>query len=116
MFEMYSQGDPKFMGILTLILACLIVIFLVAIVKKTDEHQLNKSIQLLKSLGTLALVIGILGQLIGLFNAFSVMESVQGVSPAILYGGLKVSMITTMYGLVIFIANLLCAMVLRRFR
>lgn len=116
MIEMYSQGDPKFMGILTVILICLLVLCGFTIVKKSDKQQVEKTIQLLKYLGALGLVLGILGQLIGLYNALSVMESVQGVSPAIVYGGLKVSIITTLYGLVIFIAYLICAMILRQVR
>lgn len=54
--------------------------------------------------GMLALVVGVLGQLIGLYEG---MKSIAGsggeVSQAILAGGIKVSSITTLYGLVIFI-------------
>ena len=92
------------MGILTLILLSLL----------GDEKQLNQSIQWLKSIGTLGLVVGILGQLIGLYSAFSVMETTGGISPAILAGGLKVSLVTTLYGLLIYIIYLVCSMILKR--
>lgn len=114
MFEMYSQGAPIFMGILSLILLSLLVVFVMSIMKKGDEKKLNHSIQLLKSIGTLGLVFGVLGQLLGLYSALSVMETAQGISPTILYGGLKVSMITTLYGLLIFIIYLGCSLILRR--
>lgn len=114
MFNLFSQGGPLFMGILTLILLSLIAVFVMAISKKGDEKQHNQSIQWLKSIGTLGLVVGVLGQLIGLFSAFSVMETTQGISTAILVGGLKVSLITTLYGLLIYIIYLVCSMILKQ--
>ena len=36
-----------------------------------------------------------------LFSAFSVIETSQGISPAMLASGLKISLITTLYGLLI---------------
>lgn len=116
MFQLFSQGGPLFMGILTLILLSLLIVFVMSIMKKGDEKQLNQSIQWLKSIGTLGLVVGILGQLIGLYSAFSVIETGQEISPAILAGGLKISLITTLYGLLIYIIHLLCSMILKRIR
>jgi len=49
MFKLFSQGGPLFMGMLTLILFALLVVFVVSIMKKGDEKQLNQSIQWLKS-------------------------------------------------------------------
>lgn len=59
----------------------------------------------LKELGLLALAIGILGQLIGIYDAFSVFETTE-ISSALLAGGLKVSLTTTLYGLLIYILSL----------
>jgi len=42
------------------------------------------------------------------------METTQGISPAILASGLKVSLITTLYGLLIYIIYLVCSMILKR--
>ena len=114
MFDIFSQGGPLFMGILSLILLSLMAVFVVSIIKKRDEKQLLQSIQWLKSLGTLGLVVGILCQLIGLFSAFSVIETSQGISPTMLASGLKVSMITTLYGLIIFITYILFSMIFKR--
>jgi len=50
-------------------------------------------------------VVGILGQLLGLYQAFSVIEAAGAISSAILAGGLKVSMIPTLYGIVIFLLS-----------
>jgi len=114
MFDIFSQGGPLFMGILTLILLSLMAVFVLSLIKKRDEKQLLQSIQWLKSLGTLGLVFGILGQLIGLFSAFSVIETSQGISSTMLASGLKVSMITTLYGLIIYITYIVFSMILKR--
>ncbi len=67
--------------------------------------------QWVKELGILALTIGILGQLIGLYSAFNAMEQAPDISPEMLAGGLKVSMITTLYGFLIFIISLVIRIV-----
>lgn len=53
--------------------------------------------------GSLAFVIGLFGQIIGLYGAFFAIETVGEVSQAMLAGGLKVSSITTLYGFFCFL-------------
>lgn len=87
----FMMGGPLFMGLLTLILLAILVVFF------TGRQGF-------KELGILALTVGILGQLIGLFSAFEVMES-SAISQSLLAGGLKVSSITTIYGMLIYILS-----------
>ncbi len=106
--SLFYMGGPLFMGILTLIgLVGLSwsVIMARVIFSSTDAdiQQGRYRLTYIKSIGTLALVTGILAQLIGLYSAFEAIESVESVSPQMLAGGLKVSSITTLYGLLIFI-------------
>lgn len=91
------------MGILTIVLILIIVQSIRVFTINSDENGIHRSQALLKGIGLLALVIGILGQLIGLFDAFSAIQQMGQVPPAMLAGGLKVSLITTLYGLIIFI-------------
>ncbi len=116
MFDLFSQGGPIFMGMLTLILLALFTVFVMSIIKKGNEKELTSSLQWLKSIGTLGLVVGVLGQLIGLYSAFAVMETMEGISPSILAGGLRVSLITTLYGVIIFVLYLILSMILKRIR
>ena len=67
------------------------------------DKQINVSSVL--QLGIFAAVFGIFGQCIGLFQAFMAIEEAGDISPAIIFGGLKVSMITTLYGLMIFLIS-----------
>jgi hypothetical protein len=90
----FMMGGPLFMGILTLVGVAMLVAFF-----------LKKNV--VKQLGLLALAVGVLGQMIGLFGAFEAIESVGGVSQPMLAGGLKVSSITTIYGLLIYVISLL---------
>lgn len=103
MLKLFYEGGPLFMGILTIVLILVIVQSIRIFTINSDEQWLLKNRSLLKGIGLLALVIGILGQLIGLFDAFGAIQQMGQVSPAMLAGGLKVSLITTLYGLIIFI-------------
>jgi hypothetical protein len=91
MMDLFYQGGPLFMSILS---------FLLLGVLWTAWKGGP-----LKELGLLALAIGILGQLIGIYDAFSVFETTE-ISSALLAGGLKVSLTTTLYGLLIYILSL----------
>lgn len=92
MLDYFIMGGPLFMGILTLILLLMIY----GAVRK----------RYVKELGLLALAVGFMGQLLGLFGAFEGIEQMGGVSQPILAGGLKVSSITSVYGLLIYIVSL----------
>ena len=112
MIDLFYMGGPLFMGILTLLL--LIILSLagyraIQIVNDKVEHVTTFRYHLthIKSMGMFTLVCGILGQLIGLYQAFSVIERVGAISPALLAGGLKVSMISTLYGVLIFLLSYL---------
>ena len=99
MLDYFYMGGPLFMGMLTLIFIALVV----AAVLKKD----------VKEIGLLALALGILGQLIGLMGAFEGIEAMGGVSQSIIVGGLKVSSITSIYGLLIYIVSLIVQVVQR---
>lgn len=94
MFHLFYAGGPLFMSILTLEL--LLLLF--------SAFKLQEWV---KEIGILALATGILGQIIGLYAAFEAIEAAADISPAMLAGGLKVSLITTIYGLLIFVISLL---------
>jgi len=99
MLDYFYMGGPLFMGMLTLIFIALIV---AAVLKKG-----------VKEIGLLALAMGFLGQLIGLMGAFEGIEAMGGVSQSLLAGGLKVSSITSIYGLLIYIISLIIQVVQR---
>ncbi len=104
MMNLFMMGGPLFMGILSLMLIGVII----SVVRylKAEEKTKNK-LDLIKSFGLLAMVTGILGQLIGLFDALKAIEMAGQIAPGILAAGVKISMITTLYGLTIYVISLI---------
>ena len=100
------------MGILTLILLVNIVLaiyFAIMILngKSQGKDQSGNRISLIKSVGLFAFVVGVFAQLIGLYSAFSAIQEMGDISPGLVAGGLRVSMITNLYGIAIFLLSYL---------
>ncbi|MGV6846365.1 MAG: MotA/TolQ/ExbB proton channel family protein [Lutibacter sp.] len=93
MIDLFYKGGPLFMSILTLELFALII-------------AAWKAPAWIKEIGLLALITGILGQLIGLYAAFVAIEKMGDISVTLLVGGLKISSITTIYGILIYILSI----------
>ena len=66
----------------------------------------------IKAIGIFAIVWGVFGQSIGLFSALQAMEAAADISPQMIYGGIKVSFITTLYGMFIFLLSWLITIVM----
>ena len=100
------------MGILTVVLIIMVAWavyhFLPVLLRKEADSVKSKSrLKHIKTIGTFALITGILGQLIGLISAFDAIEQAGGVQQGILAGGLKVSTIPTIYGILIYMISLM---------
>ncbi len=117
MLQLFSEGGILFMSILTLCLLLMLVLSVYYGIKvfkadATSDSLIRHRLYYVKSIGLLSLVLGILGQLIGLYTAFGVIQKAGQISQALLAGGLKISMITTLYGMLIFILSYLIWLVL----
>lgn len=66
-----------------------------------DAAKLRRMNSVVLQLGILAFFLGILSQAMGLMQAFQVIQQVGDVSPALLAGGLYVSLIAPVWGLII---------------
>ena len=111
MKEWFVMGGSLFMGILTILLVIIVAVtvyFAISIAngKAADKESLRHQLRYIKSLGLFTMITGILGQMIGLFSAFIAIEAAEDISPAIIAGGLKVSMITSLTGIVIFLISI----------
>ena len=104
MFKLFIQGGAGFMTILTVLL---VAIFFAA----------WKAPRWVKEIGLFALAFGFLGHLLGVFQVLSAMrdyaaEQGSGVGlldllPArVLLGGLKVTMNTLIYGVIVYLVSL----------
>jgi biopolymer transport protein ExbB/TolQ len=84
------------------------------VAERALKPRVTKSLDLILYLGSFSFVFGIFGQLIGLYEAFSVLSKIGAVSPKMLMSGLKVSTISTLYGFAIFLGASIIWFVLRR--
>ncbi|AZQ63294.1 hypothetical protein EI427_13910 [Flammeovirga pectinis] len=100
----YYEGGYLFMNIISIVG---ILMFLFMILRglgiSNNMIQPAKSQKLMKEASILALVLGILGQLIGLYSAMVAIAAQGGVSMQILASGIRVSSNTTLYGFFFFV-------------
>ena len=111
MKDWFLEGGTLFMSILTILLVILVAVvvyFAITIAngKASDKPNFRHQLKYVRSIGLFIMVTGILGQLIGLFSAFNAIEAVQDISPSILAGGLKISMITSLTGIFIYLISI----------
>jgi hypothetical protein len=105
MFELFIQGGWLFMSLVT-IMGLLMLYFAargatIVLANNTPYQQGN--LYYIRFFGMLALVTGILGQVIGLYDAMIAVSQSEHVSQQMLAGGIRVSSITTLYGFLVFI-------------
>jgi hypothetical protein len=110
MIDLLFEGGILFMGTLT-------VFFLVNILlivrngvfintgKFTTYEAAIRSVDYVKYVGVLAFTFGILGQFIGLYSGFAAIQQLGTIAPDLLAGGLKVSSIASIYGMIIFVLS-----------
>lgn len=116
MLKLFDEGGAPFMGLLTILLLLIIIQTVRTRLKfsngAVDFDQGTKMAGYVRSLGILAFVLGVLAQLIGLYSAFGFIQEVGQISQVMLISGIKVSMITTIYGLIILVISMILWMVL----
>jgi len=105
--EFHYVGGIFFMSILSISLTFIIAATTLNILRLArGKYQGAKqllSIGDIKAIGVFAIVWGVFGQSIGLFSALDAMEAAGDIAPAMVYGGLKVSFVPTLYGVFIFL-------------
>ena len=116
MKDLFLMGGPSFMATLTLFLIITTAWFIYHFIISYNSNKINqeKLLRLFgygKSIGLFSLIIGITGQMVGISAMFSAIEeAIQGgeeVIPVLVYGGIKVTMIVTMYGMLIYLLSIL---------
>jgi len=112
MLHLFYEGGILFMSILTLLLLVLLSISVyygtLIFTSGTIQNDLvHHRITYIKSIGHLSFVVGIFGQLLGMYEGFSKIQMVGKISQALLVAGIRISMITTLYGMIILILSYL---------
>jgi hypothetical protein len=107
--ELYQWGGAPFMHPLTLLFVADLAVLAYVVVKYVlNKHIPAGPLESIKQIGTLALAWGILSSLVGLFQAFEALEASQEIIPfQVIMGGMKVSLITVIYGLIVYCISLI---------
>lgn len=106
--ELYVQGGAPFMHPITLVFLANLIVIILIIMRLIQKKQIHsKWIEAIKQLGGLASVLGAFGTIIGFYYAFSSLEAMTETLPLnIISGGVKVALITVLYGLIVHIISL----------
>lgn len=99
-FAKLNEGGPLFMYVILFLLILILVLLVKGFLEKGNNP---KTLSLIGSIGLFTVVWGFLGQTLGLIGAFQAIEKVGDVSMALLAGGLKVSLLAPIFGLIVFL-------------
>ena len=94
------EGNPVFMFPILFLLILILVLIVRGLINKNNN---SKTISLISSVGLFTLVWGILGQTFGLIKAFDAVQVAGDISIGIVAGGIKISLLTTLFGLFTFL-------------
>ena len=108
MYDIHVEGGMPFMAPLSFIFLTIIGLIASAILSAIRKKRMNEKIlEFMRQLGGLALAFGTFGTIIGLYFAFKSLAEMKETLPLnVIMGGLKVGLITVIYGLIIFLISL----------
>jgi hypothetical protein len=113
--ELYVSGGALYMHPITLVFIANLVLIIITILQIVQKKNVNqKLIEMGKQLGGLALALGVFSTVVGLFQAFDALENSKDIIPfQVIMGGLKVALITALYGLIVFCISQLVYIILK---
>lgn len=114
-WELHIVGGQVYMFPLLILLVVNIFLILFVSVNFLLKKQINVTwLEAIKQIGSLAAAWGTWSTLFGLFQAFNAIEmEPQTIPLQVISGGMKVALITILYGLIIFCVSLLAYIVLK---
>ena len=114
LFDRFLEGGSLFMSLILICLLMSIFFTVKSILKiKTDKEVSKKILKHISDSGTLGLALGVMGAFLGLISAFDVLEASGAAEPAIIAGGLKVALLSPLFGLFTFSVSKLAILILR---
>ena len=100
-----SDGGLVFMLPLVAMILLIVILLILAFTKKQQQAKFSK---LIAHISLFALVWGFLGSVLGLIQAFDAIQAVGDISSGMMAGGLKVALITTLFGAITFLIGRFC--------
>jgi len=111
----HLEGGPSFMFPLAILFFTNIGLVLYSAFILIQKKSLpSKYLEAIKLIGILAAVFGSLGTMVGLTEAFDALEGIKEMVPfQVIMGGMKVALLTVVYGLFIFCLSMLSYIILK---
>ena len=115
LFNRFLDGGALFMSLILICLLVSIYFIVKSILKiKSNVENSKKMLKHIGDCGTLALALGILGAFLGLIAAFDAIEGGQvEVSAVVMAGGLKIALLSPLFGLFTYSVSRVAILVLR---
>jgi len=98
--NIFEEGGALFMYTSLICFIIILALFIKELIKKDDRE---KTIRLLSSVSLFVLVWGFLGQIIGLMGALDSISAATGISDSVMATGLKISILSPMFGMIVFL-------------
>ncbi len=116
MEALFFAGGFAYMSILTLLLIVTTVwiIYHFIVAYNSNEINIEKGLRKIgygKMMGLFTMIVGLTGQMNGLYGMFSAIADVttigEAIKPELVFEGIRVTMICTIYGILIYLFSLL---------
>ena len=102
--DRFREGGPFFMSLILICLLLAIVFLVLGFLNvKKNQDKSKKMTGLASDTSILGLVFGLMGSIIGMIQAFDAIDAIGDVSNGVMAGGLKVALLTTVFGSITFI-------------
>ena len=112
----YSRIQEGGLFAMTLIVICLfIMLFLIVQASrkiKSPYLLFKKQISLINQIALLALVIAFFNQILGLIQVFDAFESLDNISPQLMGGGIKITLLSPLFGGFVFLIGRIATFIL----
>lgn len=110
--QKFFEGGTAFMGFLTVLLIITTAWFIYQFVVGYYSKQISKEKTLRmigygRYIGLFAMMTGLIGQMVGLISTFDAIQAAADINSAWVFGGVKVTYITPIYGTLIFMVSLI---------
>tara|TARA_B110000263_G_C15067185_1_gene400209 strand:+ start:277 stop:690 length:414 start_codon:yes stop_codon:yes gene_type:complete len=114
LFNRFMEGGAIFMSLILICLLISIYFIVKSILNiKTNKDVSKKMLKHINDSGTLGMALGVMGAFLGLIAAFDALEASGQAEPAIFAGGLKVALLSPLFGLFTFSVSKLAILILR---
>lgn len=112
MKDLLVTGGIEFMSFLSILFVIAIawILFHFFIGLKPGQNNFQKVLKRIeygKSIGLFALIVGFLGQMMGLIAMFDAVAMAGDINPMLVFNGIKVTMICPVYGILIYLITIL---------